>query len=105
MPHELTAPVAGTVAAITEPGRHVPAGAPVVVIESMKMEYEVVAAAAGEVVSVDVTPGDLVAENQPLALLRGSDPHRDPAPPREAAARGGSDPHMRRDLDLVRARH
>src|SRR3954471_20946287 len=43
----------------------------------MKMEYEVTADSAGEVIRVDVAPGDLVTENQPLAtldLVKGSDP-------------------------------
>src|SRR3954466_6068886 len=43
----------------------------------MKMEYEVTADSAGEVIRVDVAPGDLVTENQPVATLdlhKGSDP-------------------------------
>src|SRR3954471_17240746 len=43
----------------------------------MKMEYEVTADSAGEVIRVDVAPGDLVTENQPVAtldLVKGSDP-------------------------------
>jgi biotin carboxyl carrier protein len=67
MPHELTSRVAGTVSAIAAAGTTVAAGEVVAVVESMKMEYEVLVEHGGAVVGVDVAVGDLVAEGQRLA--------------------------------------
>ncbi|HJV60705.1 MAG TPA: carboxyl transferase domain-containing protein [Albitalea sp.] len=47
----------------------VSAGAQVAVLESMKMEHVLVAAAAGRVVDLRARPGDYLAEGQPLVLL------------------------------------
>ena len=96
MPRELTAPVAGTVSAIAQPGERVPAGGVVAVVEAMKMEHEVVAEAGGEVVRVDVAVGDTVTAGQPLAQLKGSGPL---SSPRDVA------PTARPALDEVLARH
>src|SRR4051794_6914869 len=95
MPRELSAPVAGTVVTVTPAGERVAAGAAVIVVESMKMEYEVVAESGGEVTRVDVAVGDLVAEGQPLAAVApaGEAP---PASPRATT---------RAALDAVLARH
>src|SRR6478609_4752679 len=65
---ELIAPVAGTVVSVTTVGRRVAAGAVVVVIESMKMEYEVVAESGGEVTRV-AAAGETVAEGQAVATI------------------------------------
>ena len=94
MPYELTAAVAGTVVAIPHaPGERVAAGAAVVVIESMKMEHEVVAESGGELVRLDVAVGDTVTQGQPLATLKGSDPSSRPDK--------GSDPSSRPDADSL----
>lgn len=69
MSHELTAPVAGTVVSMLALGASVAPGEPVAVIESMKMEYEVLAESGGEVLRVDVAVGDLVRDGQVLAAI------------------------------------
>jgi acetyl-CoA carboxylase carboxyltransferase component len=63
----LVAPFAGTVVAVA--GERVAAGTPVVVIEAMKMEHEVVAEHDAVVISLAVAVGESVAEGQPLAVL------------------------------------
>jgi acetyl-CoA carboxylase carboxyltransferase component len=93
----LTAPVAGTVVSVATLGERVPAGAPVVVLEAMKMEHEVLTDRGGVLVGLDVAVGELVAEGQPLARLGGS-----PAP---ATARRDSPAGERADLAAVRERH
>lgn len=50
-------------------GDSVPAGAELIIIESMKMEHVVKAPTAGEVVDVLVATGDQVAKGQPLLTL------------------------------------
>jgi acetyl-CoA carboxylase carboxyltransferase component len=63
----LVAPFAGTVLSITvTPGDRVHVGQPLLIIESMKMEHEVVAAQSGTVSRVAVAPGDAVAANAVL---------------------------------------
>jgi acetyl-CoA carboxylase carboxyltransferase component len=99
----LTAPMAGVVVAITRgPREEVGAGMPVVVLEAMKMEHEVLAEGAGVVRSVEVAVGETVEEGQVLAVLApGSDEpagaHRDDA--------GETATGPRADLEAVRARH
>jgi acetyl-CoA carboxylase carboxyltransferase component len=95
LPDELIAPVAGTVASVLAVGARVAAGEPVVVIESMKMEYEVVAETGGSVTRVAVAVGDLVTAGQPLAAL---------APGEVEATRAG-DPAASGALEAVVARH
>ncbi|HVA74423.1 MAG TPA: carboxyl transferase domain-containing protein [Acidimicrobiales bacterium] len=64
------APMVGTVAAVlTGPGDQVIAGRPVVILESMKMEHEVMAASSGTVRHVVVNPGDTVATGDHLLLV------------------------------------
>jgi acetyl-CoA carboxylase carboxyltransferase component len=66
----LVAPFAGTVvSAPSRSGVPVSAGAPVVVIEAMKMEHEVVAGRDGVLAEVLVAAGDAVAEGAPLAVI------------------------------------
>nr|WP_235949295.1 biotin carboxylase N-terminal domain-containing protein [Candidatus Frankia alpina] len=70
-------PMPGTVIAVlVEPGTAVIDGQSLVVVEAMKMEHPVSAAAAGIVAEVLVRPGDLVALDQVLAVV---------APPQDAA--------------------
>jgi biotin carboxyl carrier protein len=47
-------------------GAAVEAGQPLVIMESMKMETELVAGAAGTVARIHVTAGQVVAQGDPL---------------------------------------
>jgi acetyl-CoA carboxylase carboxyltransferase component len=108
----VTAPFAGVVVSIAHrPGERVGAGAPLVVLEAMKMEHEVLADAAGVLDSVEVAVGDAVEQGQLLALIgaganadgadrQGLRPDGNPAP-NSADAGGG----LRADLEAVRERH
>ena len=62
-PGHLAAPMSGTVVAVmVKPGDSVEKGAPLVVLEAMKMEHTIAAPAAGVVVAVNYGVGDRVAE-------------------------------------------
>ncbi|MGZ4167309.1 MAG: carboxyl transferase domain-containing protein, partial [Solirubrobacteraceae bacterium] len=66
----LVAPFTGTVVATPAAAdQHVAAGAPVVVIEAMKMEHEIVAARDAMVRTLNVEVGQTVEEGQALAVL------------------------------------
>lgn len=72
LPPELAvrAPFAGVVVEVAHPsGGKVRAGAPLVVLEAMKMEHEVVAEADGVVHRVEVAVGDVVAQGDVLLVL------------------------------------
>jgi acetyl-CoA carboxylase carboxyltransferase component len=63
-------PMTGTVVQVlAEPGDIVRAGRPVVILESMKMEHEVLAAASGTIREVAVAPGDTVAAGDQLLVI------------------------------------
>jgi len=87
------------------PEEQVGAGTPLLVLEAMKMEHEVLSEAAGVVRSVEVAIGDAVQEGQLLAVLES---RPDGA---AAAADGSGSTHTaagdtsRADLEAVRARH
>jgi propionyl-CoA carboxylase alpha chain len=69
-PGSLLAPMPGTVVRIeVAPGAAVAAGAPVVVLEAMKMEHTVVAPHDGTVTSVGVTAGQPVDVGAVLAVV------------------------------------
>lgn len=69
----LKAPMPGLVARVqVQPGDQVEAGAPLVVLEAMKMENELKAAAAGLVKAVRVTPGEAVEKGQVLVEFEAS---------------------------------
>ena len=71
-PHggHLTAPMSGTVvAALVKPGDKVERGAPLVILEAMKMEHTIAAPAAGVVAAVHYRAGDRVAEGADLVDL------------------------------------
>jgi acetyl-CoA carboxylase carboxyltransferase component len=100
---DVRAPFAGVVVAIPHgPEEEVRAGAPLLVLEAMKMEHEVVAASAGVVRRVEVAVGDAVEEGQLVAVL---------APSSEDGAGGApagpaeEDDGERSDLQAVRERH
>jgi biotin carboxyl carrier protein len=66
-PGVLKAPMPGLVVRVqVQPGEQVEAGAPLVVLEAMKMENELKAAAPGVVKAVRVTPGEAVEKGQVL---------------------------------------
>jgi 3-methylcrotonyl-CoA carboxylase alpha subunit len=59
--------MSGTVVAVmVKPGDSVEKGAPLVVLEAMKMEHTIAAPAAGVVVAVNYGVGDRVAEGADL---------------------------------------
>jgi acetyl/propionyl-CoA carboxylase alpha subunit len=71
-PHggHLTAPMSGTIVAVlAEPGASVAQGAPLVVLEAMKMEHTIVAPANGVVRAVNCAVGDRVAEGADVVDL------------------------------------
>jgi len=90
---DVLAPLQGTVAAVrVVVGQTVVAGAPVVIVESMKMEHVVGAPAAGTVVSLAVELGTVVETGAPLAVIGATAAPSEPAVVRAEAA----------DLDSVR---
>src|SRR3954470_12765741 len=99
---ELLAPVAGTVIRVAEAGARVAPGEAVAVVESMKMEYEVVAAFGGEVTRVDVAVGETIAEGQLVATIAAAGPPRGGT---TGAADGPSPAAGGSALDAVLARH
>jgi pyruvate/2-oxoglutarate dehydrogenase complex dihydrolipoamide acyltransferase (E2) component len=63
----LTAPFAGTVVSVpVAAGDRVPVGAPLLILESMKMEHVVAAGHSGTVVRIGVAPGEAVAAHATL---------------------------------------
>jgi len=99
---DVTAPFAGVVVAIPHTSEeHVGAGAPVVVLEAMKMEHEVVAQEAGVVGRLAVAIGDEVQEGQLLlTLVPGS-----ARPPGSASSEDAEHEGERADLAAVIERH
>jgi acetyl-CoA carboxylase carboxyltransferase component len=99
----LVAPFAGTVVSVpSRSGAPVSAGAPVIVIEAMKMEHEVVSGHDGVLAEVLVAPGDEVGEGAPLAVVE----HDAAAPAaRTPVADPAGDTGPRDDLVAVRDRH
>ncbi|AWK85242.1 acetyl/propionyl/methylcrotonyl-CoA carboxylase subunit alpha [Azospirillum thermophilum] len=66
----LTAPMPGTVVRVlVEPGQAVEAGAPLMLLEAMKMEHTIKAPAAGTVSAVNFAAGDQVSEGVDLLVL------------------------------------
>ena len=95
----LVAPFAGTVVAVA--GERVSAGSPVVVIEAMKMEHEVVADRDATVARLAVQVGDTVTEGQPLAVLAAANGPTPAAAAAEADERNDlADVHERHELGL-----
>lgn len=66
----VTSPMPGTVLVVKAAlGDHVAAGAPLVVVEAMKMEHTVTAPVDGVLTELNVRAGQQVALNQPLAVV------------------------------------
>ncbi|MET4060022.1 acetyl-CoA/propionyl-CoA carboxylase biotin carboxyl carrier protein [Arthrobacter sp. UYP6] len=92
----LRSPMPGTVVAVAvADGDRVTAGQPLLRVEAMKMEHQLVAPAAG-VVSVNLRPGDLVRADQVLAVVT-PDPEpaeeessKEPAPRSAATSAAGT---------------
>jgi len=98
----VTADLAGVVVAIAHGiEEHVASGTPLVVLEAMKMEHEVLAETDGVVRSVAVAVGDAVEEGQLLLTLEPGaavrQDAREPSPNEPAGERA--------DLRAVRERH
>ncbi len=99
------APFAGVVVAVAySPNDPVRAGAPLIVLEAMKMEHEVLAESAGVVRRVEVAVGDAVQSGDLLVVMAPGDATvgelTDVPPPTVLAAEA-----VRADLAAVRARH
>jgi 3-methylcrotonyl-CoA carboxylase alpha subunit len=63
----LTAPMSGAIVAVlVEPGDVVARGAPLLVLEAMKMEHTIVAPTAGTVTAIHFRKGDQVPEGADL---------------------------------------
>ena len=96
----LRAPFAATVVSVRTIDEAVRAGAPVIVLEAMKMEHELVAEADSTIQRLEVGVGDTVEAGQLLAVL-GAGTGSDHEPGDEAAAADGP----RQDLREVSDRH
>jgi 3-methylcrotonyl-CoA carboxylase alpha subunit len=71
---ELFAPMTGTVVQVyASDGQPVERGAPLLVVEAMKMEHRIVAPAKARVARVHVKKGDQVDVGAPLVSLDGGD--------------------------------
>lgn len=69
---DMTAPMPATVVSLpVAPGDHVEAGAPVVVLEAMKMELTIRASKAGIVRAVRCAKGEIVSPGTPLVEIEG----------------------------------
>jgi acetyl-CoA carboxylase carboxyltransferase component len=100
--YEITAPFSGVVVSIPFPREAaVHAGTPVMVLEAMKMEHEVLAENAGVVADLAVSIGDAVEEGQLLMVLAPPNGGEAADRPLEAESAGGE----RADLRAVRERH
>src|SRR5205823_6479585 len=101
----VTAEFAGVVVAIRHGAdEQVGAGTPLIVLEAMKMEHEVIASTDGIVRRVAVSVGDAVEEGRLLLVLEpGGAAADDGRPARRPAASGPAT--ERADLAAVRERH
>ncbi len=95
------APIRGTVVAVeVEPGDPVRAGQTLLVVESMKMEYPVVAAAPGRIAALPAAAGAAVSEGQLLAVVEPTAEDLEPPPEAEVRAPGA----LRPELEELRSR-
>jgi acetyl/propionyl-CoA carboxylase alpha subunit len=94
--HALHAPMAGSlVQFLAAPGDRVPAGAPLAVLEAMKMEHVLHATAPCRVLQALAEPGSLLAEGAPLLQLEPVDAAEIAAAP-AVADRAGPRPDLQR---------
>ena len=102
---ELTVPFAGTVLRVAvAPGDRVAAGTVLLLIESMKMEHVVEAAAAGTVASVDVSVGDAVGSGDVLLVLIDEDASAGGTVAAGVAEQPDPEGGVRPELEELRAR-
>jgi acetyl-CoA carboxylase carboxyltransferase component len=100
----VSAPFAGVVVSIAHGAdERVGVDTPLLVLEAMKMEHEVLAEAGGVVRSVEVAVGDVVEQGQVLLRLSTSGEEAAAAVPKGAG--GTSANAFRADLEAVRERH
>ena len=67
----ITAPMQGTIVKVyVQAGTHMDAGDPLCVLEAMKMENEIKAPVAGELVDLRIQPGDTVSVGSVLGIVR-----------------------------------
>ncbi len=98
----ITAPFSGVVVSIPHaPETSVGAGTPVLVLEAMKMEHEVLAEQAGVISAAAVEVGEAVEEGQLLMTLDPLEEHVAHSAPAQTAPSKGE----REDLRAVRERH
>jgi acetyl-CoA carboxylase carboxyltransferase component len=101
--HDVTAPVTGTVISVAhQPDEEVHSGEALLVLESMKMEHEVLADVAGLVRRIEVKLGQTVEEGQLVAVL---EPTGNEATPSEDGAAPTAEDSHRADLEAVIERH
>jgi 3-methylcrotonyl-CoA carboxylase alpha subunit len=78
----LTAPMSGTIVAVlVKAGDAVAKGAPLLILEAMKMEHTITAPAAGTVSAVHYRQGDQVSEGVDLIDVDAAEPDEGDAPP------------------------
>jgi 3-methylcrotonyl-CoA carboxylase alpha subunit len=78
----LTAPMSGTIVAVmVKPGDAVAKGAPLIIVEAMKMEHTIAAPAAGTVTAVHYRQGDQVSEGADLIDVESDAAGGDTNPP------------------------
>ncbi len=79
-PGSLPAPMPGTVLRVdAKSGEPIAAGQPVITLEAMKMEHQIVSPAAGIVAALNVTPGRQVEAGAVLAVIEEMGATDDPA--------------------------
>jgi acetyl-CoA carboxylase carboxyltransferase component len=110
---EVRSPLQGSVVrVVAAPGALVEPSSPVVIVESMKMEYVIEAGAAGTIGKVLVAPGDTVRSGDLLAVVEEAaaapaEVHPTPSAETDRGAphAGGAGPTPRGDLAEVVERH
>ncbi|MBU3717541.1 MAG: biotin carboxylase [Actinobacteria bacterium] len=99
MTSSIEAPMQGTVLSVVPVGSLVRAGGSVAVLESMKMQHDVIVADPSRVVEVMVSAGDTVMAGSSLVVVEAADVEVDDSP------RGYADVGPRADLTEVIDRH
>jgi acetyl-CoA carboxylase carboxyltransferase component len=105
---EVRSPLRGSVVRVVAPaGARVEPSSPVVIVESMKMEYVIEAGAAGTIGKVVVAPGDAVTSGDLVAVVEEAAVASAGVQPRPAAEQqaGAGGPPPRADLAEVVERH
>jgi acetyl-CoA carboxylase biotin carboxyl carrier protein len=70
MRSKITTEIAGQVwKLVAQPGDDVAADAPIVILESMKMEIPILAPTAGKLIELHVAEEDMVAEGQLICVI------------------------------------